>query len=150
MLYLYLRISTIVTFRIFSFFLSSWMININFPSIRIASSVALDSIWMRRLCHRLGMDVRVDGDMTGGDCMEWLKGGLIGFAVTFCASELTGLLICIWVGLCGYGAKQLKVHSFRSSWRYCCWRLVHFHTFIFHFNSCFAELSSDEVGNRKF
>lgn len=35
------------------------------------------------------------GDMTGGGCVEWLKGGLIGFAVTFCASELTGLLICI-------------------------------------------------------
>lgn len=35
------------------------------------------------------------GDMTEGGCVEWLKGGLIGFAVTFCASELTGLLICI-------------------------------------------------------
>lgn len=30
-----------------------------------------------------------------GDCTEWMKGGLIGFAVTFCACELTGLLICI-------------------------------------------------------
>lgn len=35
------------------------------------------------------------GDMTGGGCVEWLKGRLIGFAVTFCVSELTGLLICI-------------------------------------------------------
>lgn len=47
-------------------------------------------------------------------------------------------------------AKQLKVNSFRSLWGYCCLRLVHFHTFIFHFNSCLAELNSDEVGNRKF